>query len=145
MKKIVVFACLVLLGVTIQSCRKKGNPYAGIPASVLKDTTTIEILERSFNFDTINQDDTVVHIFKEKNTGEKNLIIGNAFGSCGCTVPEWPKEPVAPGAEATIRVKFNSAGKEGEQNKTVTLQVNTVSHSEQLLLNGFVRVPKKEK
>jgi hypothetical protein len=87
----------------------------------------------------------VVHIFKVKNTGEKNLIIGNAFGSCGCTVPEWPKEPVAPGAEATIRVKFNSAGKEGEQNKTVTLQVNTVSHSEQLLLNGFVRVPKKEK
>ncbi|MBL7800782.1 MAG: DUF1573 domain-containing protein [Chitinophagales bacterium] len=145
MKKIVVFACIVLLGATFQSCRKKGNPYAGIPSSVLKDTTTVEILERTFNFDTINQDDTVVHIFKVKNTGAKNLIIGNAFGSCGCTVPEWPKEPVAPGAEASIRVKFNSAGKEGEQNKAVTLQVNTISHSEQLLLNGFVRVPKKEK
>jgi hypothetical protein len=79
MKKIVVFACVVLLGVTIQSCRKKGNPYAGIPSSVLKDTTTVEILERSFNFDTINQDDTVVHIFKSEKHRRKELDYRECF------------------------------------------------------------------
>ena len=108
-------------------------------------TTTLKFDEETYDWGKVMDGDKVTHVFKFKNTGNEPLIISNAKGSCGCTVPEWPKEPVAPGAEATIRVKFNSAGKEGEQNKTVTLQVNTVSHSEQLLLNGFVRVPKKEK
>jgi hypothetical protein len=62
-----------------------------------------------------------VHVFKLTNTGDKDLIIGNAFGSCGCTVPEYPKDPIAPGKEADVRVRFNSEGKEGAQTKSVTL------------------------
>ncbi|HEY0261988.1 MAG TPA: DUF1573 domain-containing protein [Chitinophagales bacterium] len=143
-----VSSIVLLLGAT--ACKenpfvKKGNPFAGIPTSVLKDTTTVEIPEKEFKFDTINQGDTVLHTFQIKNTGDKNLIIGNAFGSCGCTVPEYPKDPIAPGATADIKVRFNSAGKEGEQHKSVTLQINTVSHEEKVFLTGFVIAPKKDK
>lgn len=145
MKKTLIIALSLVLVAGVISCRKKGNPNAGIPVSVLKDTTTVEILEREFAFDTIKQGDTVLHTFTVKNTGDKNLIIGNAFGSCGCTVPEYPKDPIVPGAAADIKVRFNSAGKEGEQHKSVTLQVNTASHEEKLFLNGFVSVPKKDK
>ena len=56
-----------------------------------------------------------------KNTGKTPLVISNAKGSCGCTVPEWPKEPVAPGATAELLVKFNSKGKPNQQQKTVTI------------------------
>jgi hypothetical protein len=63
--------------------------------------------------------------FKFKNTGDKPLIISNAQGSCGCTVPDYPKEPVAPGASAEIKVKFNSKGKKGQETKFVTLTANT--------------------
>jgi hypothetical protein len=142
MKKSAILLLSFLLVLSIYSCRKKGNPYAGLPTSILGDTTTISFSETAFEFDTIDQGDSVVHIFKIKNTGERDLIIGNAFGSCGCTVPEYPKDPIAPGKEADVRVRFNSEGKEGAQTKSVTLQVNTQKHQEQIFLNGYVRVPK---
>jgi hypothetical protein len=53
------------------------------------------------------------------------MIISNAKGSCGCTVPQWPKEPIAPGSQGEISVQFNSKGKKGSQNKTVTLTTTT--------------------
>jgi hypothetical protein len=139
MKKILLIFAVVTITVSQFSCRKKGNPYAGMPTSILKDTTTVDFSEKEFLFDTINQGDTVVHTFVIKNTGNKDLIIANAFGSCGCTVPEYPKEPLAPGKEADIVVRFNSAGKEGDQSKSVTLQLNTERHEEVLFLRGYVK------
>ena len=109
---------------------------------MLKDSTRVEFPETTFEFGTIQQGDTVVHLFPFKNVGDKNLIIANAFGSCGCTVPEYPKEPIAPGATDTIRVKFNSAGKEGKQNKSVTLMMNTSKRAEMIYMVGNVEVKK---
>lgn len=142
MKKAIFFIAVVVLATSLISCRKKGNPYAGIPTSILKDTTTVEFNKREFVFDTIAQGDTVVHTFIVRNTGSKELIIANAFGSCGCTVPEYPKAPVAVGDSANIVVRFNSAGKEGDQNKSVTLQLNTEKHEEVIFLRGFVKTKK---
>ena len=73
-----------------------------------------------WDFKTIQQGDEPEHTFTFKNTGSEPMIISNAKGSCGCTVPSWPKEPIAPGDEGEINVKFNSKGKKGSQNKTVT-------------------------
>ena len=61
--------------------------------------------------------------FTFTNTGNEPLIISSAKGSCGCTVPSWPKEPIAPGKTATIKVKYNT-NKQGPINKTVTVQSN---------------------
>ena len=77
------------------------------------------------DFGTINEGDKVETEFMVTNGGEVDLIISDAKGSCGCTVPEPPKEPIKPGASAPITVTFDSNGKPGEQKKTVTLTTNT--------------------
>ena len=81
--------------------------------------------EEEYDFGTINEGDVVEHVFKFKNTGEEDLVIQTATGSCGCTVPNYPKDPIAPGEEGEIQVKFNSKGKPNLQNKTVTITANT--------------------
>lgn len=78
-----------------------------------------------YDFGTLTEGDTVEHVFEFTNSGEFPLIINNITASCGCTTPEWPHEPVAPGAKSSVRVRFNSRGKSGEQNKTVTIFANT--------------------
>ena len=145
MKNTLVIAFALMLALGIFSCRKKGEtpPEMKLDTELLKDTTQIEFVDSvRFHFDTINQDDKVEHNFRIKNTGDKNLIIARAFGSCGCTVPEYPKDPIKPGEIATIHVTFNSAGKSDEQNKNVTLVCNTSKRNEMLYLNGFVRTKK---
>jgi hypothetical protein len=142
MKRIIVIALAFALVLGIFSCRKKGETPLGakLEAELLADTTVIEFVDSStFHFDTINEEDKVEHTFRIK-----NLLIAKAFGSCGCTVPEYPKEPVKPGETASIHVTFNSDGKQNEQMKTVTVVCNTITRNEVLHLKGFV-IPKDAK
>jgi len=88
-------------------------------------TTTVSWDKEEHDFGNINEGDKVSTAFTFTNTGNEPLIISSAKGSCGCTVPEWPKEPIAPGATGTIDVEFNSKNKPGRQTKTVTIQANT--------------------
>jgi hypothetical protein len=67
----------------------------------------------------------VEYTYSFKNTGEAPLIIQGAQGSCGCTVPDWTKQPIAPGAPGYVKAKFDSKGKTNIQNKTVTVTANT--------------------
>ena len=67
--------------------------------------------------------------FEFTNTGNEPLIISNAKGSCGCTVPEWPKEPIAPGAKGVIKVKYDTK-RSGPINKSVTISSNAVNEPE---------------
>ncbi len=145
MKKLLVIALSLTFVLGIFSCRKKGEtpPEVKLDAELLKDTTTIAFVDSTtFPFDTINEDDKVEHTFLLVNTGDKNLLIARAFGSCGCTVPEYPKDPVKPGDTASVKVTFNSAGKKGEQHKNVTIVCNTAVRNEMVYLTGFVN-PKK--
>ena len=84
------------------------------------------------DFGTIKETETVTHSFKFTNTGEADLIITSAKGSCGCTVPDYPKDPIKPGATGNIKVSFNPSGKKGQQHKTVTILTNTASGQEKL-------------
>ena len=103
----------------------------------------IEMLETSFDFGEMQQGESVTHDFVLKNIGDADLIISAAKGSCGCTVPEWPKAPIAQGEEATIKVTFNSAGKSGKQSKTVTLVTNAIPNTKVLTINGNIIISKK--
>lgn len=94
-----------------------------------------------YEFGTVNEGDVVETTFKLTNSGKIDLIITNAQGSCGCTVPQWPKEPIKPGESADIFVKFNTLGKPNRQTKTVTLFTNTESGRQVLTLKGSV-IPK---
>lgn len=96
--------------------------------------------EMEYNFGTIKQGESVTHIFKFKNDGKEPLLINTAVGSCGCTVPEWPKEPIRPNGNGEIKVTFNSTGKSGPQDKTVTITYDT-DKTIVLHMRGTVEVP----
>lgn len=132
MKKIIFAICIL----TLASCGSK-NPSddtaigtdavansESAAGKIDADLPDMTFEEEIFDFGKIVQGEKVTHAFVFKNTGKKNLIVSNASGSCGCTVPEWPKEPVQPGASGKINVVFNSEGKSGMQEKTVTIVTN---------------------
>jgi hypothetical protein len=94
-----------------------------------------------YEFGNVKQGGVVEHEFKFKNTGKEPLIITQAQGSCGCTVPTWPKEPIKKGETAVIKVSFNSAGKMGQQDKTVTITSNAKNNPVVLHIKGNVEKP----
>lgn len=95
-----------------------------------------EITEHDFGV--INEGDKVETIFKFKNEGDSELLLINAEASCGCTVPEYPKTPIKPGETAELKVSFDSNGKPGQQQKTVTITTNTVAGSEKINIKATV-------
>ena len=81
------------------------------------------------DFGKIKAGEKVSYSFRFVNQGGSDLIIQSASGSCGCTVPDFPKEPIPPGREGFIRVMFNSEGKTGVQEKQVTVLSNTMPNT----------------
>ncbi|MBI1288671.1 MAG: DUF1573 domain-containing protein [Flavobacteriales bacterium] len=78
--------------------------------------------------------------FKFTNVGTEPLIISNAKGSCGCTTPDWPKEPIAPGKSAVIKVHYDTK-RTGNFTKTVTLTSNASEATKVLTIKGSVNAP----
>ena len=87
--------------------------------------TVIAFGQTEHDFGTIKQDTKNKHVFKFTNAGKEPLIIQNAKGSCGCTVPKYPREPIAPGATGEIEVEYSPGKQKGSQTKTVTITANT--------------------
>ena len=113
------------------------------PITAEKGKQTVPLPELSFeklrhNFGKINQGESVSHQFVFTNTGQAGLIISNAKGSCGCTVPKWPRKPIAPGESEEIKVTFNSAGKSGKQSKTITLVTNAIPNTTVLTISANI-------
>jgi len=106
-------------------------------------TPEFKFNETSYNFGNINEGDVVEHVFKFANTGQSPLIISNAAGSCGCTIPKWPKEPIPVGGTGEILVQFNSKNKPGVQKKTVTITANTYPKITKLNIESLVAAKPK--
>jgi hypothetical protein len=108
--------------------------------------TSIKFDEETYNWGKVMDGEKVTHVFKFKNTGKEPLIISNAKGSCGCTVPEWPKDAIAPGKSGEIKVIFDSKGKGGpggkEDSKKVTITANTDPADTYITITG--KIDKKE-
>ena len=121
---------------TPQSVQTPAQPAA--PAGPL---TSMNFTETEYNFGTVEQGEKVSHTYKFKNTGDNPLILTNAKGSCGCTVPKWPRDPIAPGGEGEVTVEFDSKNKKGTRNQKVTLTANTEPANTVLYLKGEVLVP----
>jgi hypothetical protein len=108
-------------------------------AKALEGKFSIVKLDKEVHdFGTINEGDKVATEFLVTNAGEVDLIISDAKGSCGCTVPQPPKDPIKPGASAPIQVSFDSNGKPGAQEKTVTLTTNTENGHETFKIKANV-------
>lgn len=108
-------------------------PVAAGPA------TMIQYEQPVYDFGTVDEGEIVKYSYKFKNIGSEPLVISNCKGSCGCTVPTWPKEPVPPGGTGEIKVEFNSKGKPGPQSKRVTVTANTTPTETFLEIKGEVR------
>lgn len=100
--------------------------------------------EAEYNFGDINRGKKVEKIFQFTNTGNLTLIIDNVLTTCGCTVPEWPKEPIAPGETGQIKVVFDSTAKIGRQNKVVTIRSNSRDGDARIRVSAMVLPPQKE-
>lgn len=130
MKKVVLFVLVIAMSACTNTEQSSGvstdevSNSASANGESNSNLPEIKFEEEVFDFGRITQGERVSHSFAFKNTGKKNLIISGASGSCGCTVPEWPKEPIKPGTEGKINVVFNSEGKSGLQEKTVTVVTN---------------------
>lgn len=98
----------------------------------------IEFDHTTFDFGTIEEGEIVTHVFTFTNVGEEPLIVINARGSCGCTVPQWPKDPILPGETASFTVKFNSKNKRGKRNQKVTITTNTEPPQSFLYMTGMI-------
>ncbi len=115
------------------------KPAEPVPVGPL---TSVEFAETSFDFGEVMEGEKVVHEYKFTNTGSEPLVISNAKGSCGCTVPSWPREPIPVGGEGSIKVQFDSKGKGkvgGQpQSKRVTITANTDPANSFLTIKGKV-------
>jgi hypothetical protein len=102
----------------------------------------IEFERTVHDFGTMKQHGDATTEFKFTNTGNEPLIISNAKGSCGCTVPEWPREPIQPGQSAVIRVKYDSK-RLGPINKSVTITSNGSEQPKVLRIKGNIEAAPK--
>ncbi|MCB0703687.1 MAG: DUF1573 domain-containing protein [Saprospiraceae bacterium] len=113
-----------------------------VTAEGLKDTINVARMvfeETTYDFGEVSEGEVVTKSFRFKNTGKVPLIINGARSTCGCTVPTWPKEAIPPGGTGEIDVQFNTAGKQNEQKKPVTITANTYPSETVVHVNGFVK------
>lgn len=102
------------------------NPNTGMENPVPTGPTTVMTFDKTeHNWGKLKEGTVAEHTFTFTNTGTNDLIISNAKGSCGCTVPYYPTEPIPPGGKGEIKVSFDSKGKSGPQQKQVTITANT--------------------
>ncbi len=104
------------------------NPHTagGMDTVAASRKPTLDFTDTLHNFGTIHEKEVVEFDFAFTNNGKTPLVINSAVGSCGCTVPNYPHEPIEPGKSGVMKVTFNSAGKAGHQEKTVTIHTNTI-------------------
>jgi outer membrane biosynthesis protein TonB len=116
------------------------NPNTANPEAVPAGPAPVMTFGESVHdFGNIKAGDIVKHTFSFKNTGKAPLIIESATATCGCTIPNYPKEPVAPGEEGKIDVQFNSTGKTGQQNKVITIRANTQPNITELTIKTNIQ------
>lgn len=131
MKKIILLiAVTVLSSLAVVNAKDKKEAKISFP-------------EKSYNFGVVKEDGgPVSHEFSFTNEGSGNLIIYEASAQCGCTKPEYPKNPVAPGKSSKIKVTYNPIGRPGPFEKVVTVKTNAKGGKVRLKISGNV-TPKK--
>jgi len=91
-----------------------------------------------YDFGSVNEGDIVDYTFKFTNTGDSPLVINKATATCGCTVPQWPRDPINPGSTGEIKIKFNSKNRKNLQTKYVNINANTKPEVTRLKITGNV-------
>ncbi|PHR69870.1 MAG: hypothetical protein COA67_09160 [Lutibacter sp.] len=144
MKKIIIIMAVL----TLTAC--KNNKENQTPATEINQSSIDEsnsndfpvmtFEEREHDFGTIRQGDKVSTFFKFTNTGNAPLLISDIKAKCGCTVPDWTKETIAPGDSGMFKVDFNSRGKKNRIRQVITIDANTKSVTEKVTIVAVIKV-----
>jgi hypothetical protein len=129
MKKLITITCLLFLGLTqINAQEKKNEPKA-----------EIEFEKLTHDFGTIWDGISKEYSFNFTNKGNAPLILSNVQPSCGCTAPEWPREPIMPGQKSKIKVIYSPGGLRSAFSKTITVTSNAATNNVTLTIKGVVK------
>ncbi len=148
MKKFSLIAIVSMSLITF-SCKEKATEKienANVEAAAVRDASANKIAVMSFDktfhdFGQITQGTPQQTVFTFTNTGDAPLIITDATSSCGCTIPDYPKNtPIAPGEQGQMVVNFNGSG-QNQVTKTINVQANTANGNELLKIQAFVLAP----
>lgn len=134
-KKSTMKKIFLLLGVLVLS--KTNSSFGQENNTDNPNAPQFKFNEEVHDYGTIQQGADGTYYFKFKNVGKEPLIISNATGSCGCTVPEWPKEPIKPNGEGQIKVTYDTK-RVGAFQKTVTIYSNAKESTKVLTIKGNV-------
>ena len=148
MKKIFAFSFLLafVIGLNAQKSDpgkvvvQSSNPQKKEekPAPVNPNAPKLIFPEDSYSFGEVPEGPQVTHEFKFSNPGKEPLVLSNVRASCGCTTPSWPKDPILPGKEASILVTYNTQGRPGSFNKSITITSNSDTPNKVIYIKGEV-------
>ena len=148
MKKIIALAMLVVLGVTTSNAQETSKKLKATNTKVANAKVNgagMVFVTETIDYGTVAYNSDGRREFVFTNNGNKPLIITNAQGSCGCTVPTYPKEPIAPGAKGVIGVKYDTSRGGQPFTKTVTLTTNATVPNKTLTIKGNVLAAESSK
>ena len=137
----ILFALIIVTACTTDPSKKakENSNETTESTAAAADGPVMTFDKLSHDFGTINEGEIVETVFTITNTGSSDLVILNARGSCGCTVPAYPKDqPIAPGDSAEVTVKFDSNNKPNANNRSVTFTTNTAKGREVVQIRTFV-------
>lgn len=135
MKKVILSMAVVVCSMFAVNAQEAAKPA---DAAANPNAAEIAFVTETIDYGTIEHNADGNREFKFKNTGKEPLIITNCQGSCGCTVPTWPKEPIKPGATAAIKVHY-ATDRVGQFEKTVTVTSNAKTPSKVIKIKGVVK------
>jgi len=134
MKKIILFSAVVLTA-TLSLTQLAAKP--GFPLVYTVADAAFSWVAKTYDFGKIKVGKPVTHTFNFTNNGDGALVISSVQASCGCTVTEYSKEPIAPGSEGFVKATYNAANP-GVFTKTVTVNANTTNGAVLLTIKGEV-------
>jgi len=114
------------------------NPVTADGVGDVSQMAKIAFEEEEYDFGKLKEGAVVNHAFSFTNVGEIPLVITSCRSSCGCTIPKWPREPIAPGKSGVINVRFNTENKKGDQNKPITITANTFPADTKIFIKGSI-------
>ena len=106
---------------------------------ISENAPVVAVEEGTFDFGQANEGDKVKHVFEFTNNGQTPLIISSVQASCGCTTPDYPKQPIKPGESSKIEVVFNTSNQPGMQHKVITMISNANPNQTIFHLKGEVK------
>ncbi len=128
----------------VEEAEKKATYIMDEDGNLIETTDPVmEFDLEKHDFGEVEEGPKIEYQFKFTNVGKEPLIISNVKASCGCTTPEWPKEPIMPGEESFIKAVYNTKGRPGPFNKSITITSNAHTPTKRLFIKGAVKKPEQ--